>query len=139
MENSSNTMMPFHNKFSQNIETDRNITAIEQSNLKKRLVEEWEKEKDDHVYSFFFQNIYLDLKTLRNYYKIFYSFEQFSPTYKIDDIGAFIPDSENSYMKRTGKHQYNEKYLRNQRNVIANFLSFIHGIDVQKYLKNKHI
>ena len=42
-------------------------------------------------------------------------------------------------MKRTGKHQYNKKYLRNQRNVIANFLSFVYLIDVQKYPKNKHI
>ena len=74
-----------------------------------------------------------------NYYQIIYSYEQFSPTYKIDDIGAFIQDSENRYMKRTGKHQYNEKYLRNQKNVIANFLSFVHGIDAQKYLKSKHI
>ena len=82
--------MLFHNKFSQNTETDRNIVAIEQSNLKKREVEEEEKEKDDFVYSYFLQHINMDLKTLRNYYQIIYSFEQFSPTYKIDDIGAFI-------------------------------------------------
>ena len=139
MENSSNTMIPFHNKFSQNTETDRNIAAIEQSNLKKREAKEGEKEKDDPVYSYFLQHINLNLKTHLNYYQIIYSFEQFSPTYKIDDFGAFIQDSENRYMKRTGNHQYNEKYLRNQRNAIANFLSFVRGIDVQKYLKNKHI
>ena len=63
IENSSNTMILFHNKFSQNTETDRNIAAIEQSNLKKREVEEEEKDKDDHVYSYFLHHINLDLKT----------------------------------------------------------------------------
>ena len=63
MENSSNIMMPFHNKSSQNTETERNIAAIEQSNLKKREVKEGEKEKDDHVYSYLLPLINLDLKT----------------------------------------------------------------------------
>ena len=63
MENFSNTMIPFYNKFFQNTKTDKNIAVIEQSNLKKKEVKEGEKEKDDPVYSYFLQHINLDLKT----------------------------------------------------------------------------